>query len=75
MRNEQTCLNETETALSARTAGPALACTLTSTFLSFHESSVFVHPYGNKSNSAQRTLHAKSPYSKGKRRIKMTVVP
>ena len=38
MRNEQTCLSETETALSARTAGPALACTLTSTFLSFHES-------------------------------------
>ena len=38
MRNEQTCLNETETALSAQTAGPALASTLTSTFLSFHES-------------------------------------
>ena len=38
MRNEKTCLNETETALSARTAGPALACTLTSTFLFFHES-------------------------------------
>ena len=37
MRNEQTCLNETGTVLSVRTAGPALACTLTSTFLSFHK--------------------------------------
>ena len=43
--------------------------------LFFTSLSVFVHQYGNKSNSAQRTLHVKSPCSKGKRRIKMAVVP
>ena len=59
-------MNETETVLSARTASPAQACTLTSTVLSFHESfHNLAAQYDNKSNSAQLTLH--EPVQQGKK--------